>query len=150
MFNPAPGVPHIPHTLLKKVDYLVPNETEAEIMIGGNFKIDSPAGAIDAAQELLARGVRKAVVITLGEKGVIIFNRDGGIRTLHARPVPKVVDTTGAGDCFVGGFAVGLAERGLAVEGASHIGLAAAAIAIQRKGARDSMPRRNEMAWSGN
>ena len=68
----------------------------------------------------------------------------------HARPVPKVVDTTGAGDCFVGAFAVGLAERGLAVEGACHIGLAAAALAIQKKGARDSMPYRDQMAWSGN
>jgi ribokinase len=60
-----------------------------------------------------------------------------------------VVDTTGAGDCFIGAFAVGLVERGLAVEGAAHIGLAAAALAIQKKGARDSMPFRKDMAWGG-
>ena len=150
IFNPAPAIPDIPHSIFEKVDYLIPNETEAEILIGGEFKIDSPFGAVEAAKALMSRGVRKAVVITLGEKGTVIYKRDGGIRMFHARPVPKVVDTTGAGDCFIGGFAVGIAERGLAVEGASHIGLAAAALAIQQKGARDSMPRRNEMAWSGN
>ena len=97
----------------------------------------------------MRRGVRKAIIITLGEKGVVIVKRDGEMRTFPVRSVPKVVDTTGAGDCFVGGFAVGLVERGLAVEGAAHIGLAAAALAVQKKGARDSMPYRNEMAWSG-
>jgi len=50
----------------------------------------------------------------------------------------------------VGGFAVGLVERRLAVEGAANIGLAAAALAVQKKGARDSMPYRSDMAWSGN
>ena len=150
IFNPAPAIPDIPRSLLEKVDYLVPNETEAEIMVGREYKIDDLTGALGAANALLKRGVRKAVVVTLGDKGIVIFKRNGGMRTFPARPVPKVVDTTGAGDCFVGAFAVGLAERGLAVEGASHIGLAAAALAIQKKGARDSMPYRNEMAWSGN
>jgi ribokinase len=97
----------------------------------------------------MRRGVRKAVIITLGEKGVVMITRDGEMRTFPAKSVPKVVDTTGAGDCFVGGFAVGLVERMLAVEGAVHIGLAAAALAVQKKGARDSMPFRNEMAWGG-
>jgi ribokinase len=97
----------------------------------------------------MRRGVRKAIIITLGEKGVVIMKRNGDIRTFPARSVANVVDTTGAGDCFIGGFAVGLVEEGLAVEGAAHIGLAAAALAVQKKGARDSMPFRNEMAWDG-
>jgi ribokinase len=71
------------------------------------------------------------------------------MRTFPARKVDKVVDTTGAGDCFVGGFAVGLVERRLEVEGAAHIGLAAAALAIQKHGASTSMPYRYEMAWGG-
>jgi ribokinase len=95
----------------------------------------------------MRRGVRKAVIITLGERGIVIMKRDGQMGTFPAREVPKVVDTTGAGDCFVGGFAVGLVERGLAVEGAAHVGLAAAALGVQKKGARDSMPFRNDMAW---
>jgi len=80
----------------------------------------------------------------------VIVKSDGQLRKFPARGVPKVVDTTGAGDCFVGGFGVGIVERGLAVEGAANIGLAAAALAVQKKGARESMPYRNEMAWSGN
>lgn len=150
IFNPAPAIPTIPHQIYRTVDYLVPNETEAEILLGGNFRIDDVSTALDGAVELMRRGVRKAVLITLGEKGVVIAKNDGQLRTFPARAVPKVVDTTGAGDCFIGGLAVGLAERGLAVEGAAHIGLAAAALAVQKKGARDSMPFRNEMAWSGN
>jgi ribokinase len=149
ILNPAPAIPHIPHSLYHKIDYLIPNETEAEILLGGNFVIDDVSAALDAAGELMRRGIRKAVIITLGEKGVVIMKRDGQLRTFPARGVPKVVDTTGAGDCFVGGFAVGLVERKLAVEGAAHVGLAAAALAVQKKGARDSMPFRNEMAWSG-
>jgi ribokinase len=94
-------------------------------------------------------GIQKAVVITLGEKGIVIVKRDGQIRKFPARGVPMVIDTTGAGDCFVGAFAVGLAERGLAVEGAAHIGLFAAAQAVQKKGARDSMPFRSQMAFDG-
>ena len=149
ILNPAPAIPHIPHSLYRIVDYLIPNETEAEILLGGNFTIDDTSAALDASVELMRRGVRKAILITLGEKGVVIMKRDGEMMAFPARSVPKVVDTTGAGDCFIGGFAVGLVERGLDVEGAAHIGLAAAALAVQKKGARDSMPFRNEMDWDG-
>jgi ribokinase len=149
VFNPAPAVPHIAHSIYRTVDYLIPNETEAEILLGGNYRIDDVSAALDGAVELMRRGVRKAVVITLGDKGVVIVTGEGKMRTFPARTVQKVVDTTGAGDCFVGGFAVGLVERKLAVEGAAHIGLAAAALAVQKKGARDSMPFRHEMPWSG-
>jgi ribokinase len=149
IFNPAPALPHIPHSLYKTVDYLIPNETEAGILIGQEFIVENASSAVEGAEELLRRGVKKAVIITLGEHGLAIVKRDGGIRTFPARGVPKVVDTTGAGDCFVGAFAVGIVERRLAVEGAAHIGLAAAALAVQKKGARDSMPFRKDMAWSG-
>jgi ribokinase len=150
IFNPAPAIPNIPHSLYKTVDYLIPNETEAGILVGNDFRVESPTSAIEGAEVLIKRGVRKAVIITLGAEGLVVVKHGGAMRAFTARGVPKVVDTTGAGDCFVGGFAIGLVERGLAVEGAAHIGLAAAALAIQKKGARDSMPYRNEMAWSGN
>jgi ribokinase len=150
VLNPAPALPDIPQSLYETVDYLIPNETEAEILIGGNFRVNDISTALDGALELMRRGVRKAVIITLGEHGIVIAKHDGQTRTFPARAVPKVVDTTGAGDCFIGAFAVGLAEMGLQVEGAANFGLVAAAFAIQKKGARDSMPFRNEMGmgWS--
>jgi ribokinase len=150
ILNPAPAQPHLPPEIYPLVDYLIPNESEAECLLGPNYEVDSPAAALDAACVLMSRGVRKAVIITLGHRGIVLYKNNGQIRMFPARAVPKVVDSTGAGDCFIGGVAVALAERGLAVEGACHVGLATAAVAVQRRGARDSMPYRREMAWAGN
>jgi ribokinase len=112
IFNPAPTVPNIPHSLLHTVDYLILNETEGEIMLGNDYQVDCISAALDGASELILKGVKKAVIIMLGDKGIVIFKRDGQLHTFVARAVPQVVDTTGAGDCFMGGFAVALAERG--------------------------------------
>jgi len=147
IFNPIPAIPNLPHSLYRKVDYLIPHKSEAEILLGSKFRIEDTAAAVDGAIKLMNRGVRKAVIITLGKEGVVIVKRDGQMRTFPARKVDKVVGTTGAGDCFVGGVAVGLVERGLEVEGAAHIGLTAAALAIQKHGASTSMPYRYEMVW---
>jgi ribokinase len=90
-----------------------------------------------AAEALLARGVGTAV-ITLGEKGALIHNRvlSETVPVFNAGPV---VETTGAGDAFNGGFAVGLA-RGLAPVEAARFGCAVAGISVTRKGTAPAMP----------
>jgi ribokinase len=102
--NPAPAQPVDMHAL-KDLDYFVPNESEAEAITGSPVKnIDD---AKKCATKFLESGVRR-VIITLGANGSLLASRDG-----HAHVAPfqvKSVDSTGAGDAFIGSFAVFLAE----------------------------------------
>jgi len=139
ILNPAPGCP-LPPSLLRHCDYLTPNETEAEIITG--VCVASLADAERAADALLGRGARNAV-ITLGAQGALV--RNANVREhVPAFSAGDVVDTTGAGDAFNGGFAVALAEgRGLV--DAARFGCAAAAISVTHPGTAPSMPRRFEV-----
>jgi len=102
--NPAPAQP-IDLAALAGVDYFVPNETEAETITGMPVKSVDDAKA--CAAHLVANGVKR-VIITLGEKGSLLAHKDGS--DLIA-PFPVATkDTTGAGDAFVGSFAVFLGE----------------------------------------
>ncbi|MFI1012297.1 ribokinase [Streptomyces sp. NPDC020965] len=133
VLTPAPAQP-LPPELLAVTDLLVPNEHEATALTG--------AADPHAAAKALLRQVPE-VVITLGAAG-----------SLHARrgaepvivPAPRVtaVDTTGAGDTFVGTLAVALGE-GRPVEAALHWAATAAALCVQRPGASTSMPYRPEI-----
>lgn len=138
LLNPAPAKPLGPDTL-GMVDYLVPNESEAEILSG--ITIDSPETAAEAALLLHQWGARH-VIITLGAAGIMIAD-DDGCRRLAAKPA-TVIDTTAAGDSFIGGLATGLIE-GLPLDQAAHLGLRAAAICVGRQGAQAALPRRQEL-----
>ncbi len=139
ILNPAPAVGPLPENWYGLIDYLIPNESEAALLTG--IAVDSPQSALQAAQKLLANGARR-VLITLGSQGV--FYADGE-RHLHLPVEPVVaVDTTAAGDTFVGGFAAGLAE-GLPLESAIRLGQQAAALAVTRPGAQPSIPHRHEL-----
>lgn len=139
ILNPAPAVGPLPAHWYGLIDYLIPNESEAALLTG--IAVDSPQSARQAAQQLLACGAKR-VLITLGSQGV--FYADGE-RHLHLPVEPVVaVDTTAAGDTFVGGFAAGLAE-GLSLEGAIRLGQQAAALAVTRPGAQPSIPHRHEL-----
>ena len=86
------------------------------------------------------------MLITLGAQGVLIADADG-CRHLPARVV-QAIDSTAAGDTFVGGLAVGLTE-GLPLDEAAALGQAASAICVTRAGAQPSIPRRSELTqWS--
>src|ERR1700724_153562 len=112
ILNPAPALP-VPSKVLAKVDYLTPNESEALGLIGGDTSID-PQDFDTLADRLLQTGA-KNVVLTLGEKGAFIKNAH--LREfVPAFSIGKVVETTGAGDAFAGGFAVALAEGKSIVE----------------------------------
>jgi len=138
ILNPAPAQP-LPDTLLSLVDCLTPNANEAEVLTG--IAVTAPDRASQAAQHLLARGVRR-VIVTLGTKGILYCD---GKSALHFPAFPvDAVDTTGAGDAFNGALAVGLAAAGTWEE-ALPLANAAAALACTRRGAQTSFPRRAEV-----
>lgn len=139
ILNPAPAVP-VPAEIFALCDYATPNEHEAEGLTG--VKVNGLPDAEKAADALLAKGVKNAV-ITLGGQGVFIKNASvkQHIDIFKAGPV---VETTGAGDAFNGGFAVALAEGKDIVE-ACRFGCAVAGISVTRKGTAPSMPKRSEV-----
>jgi len=104
ILNPAPGQP-VEMGALAELDYFVPNESEAESITG--IRVRSVEDAKKCAEKLLAGGIRR-VIITLGANGSLLAGRDLK-EHLPAFPV-KAVDSTGAGDAFIGSFAVFLAE----------------------------------------
>lgn len=133
ILNPAPAR-SIDRELLAQVDYLTPNQGELALLTGS---ADVEAGV----QILREMGVRN-VIVTLGEDGVLVVGET--LRAhLPAHRVP-VVDTTAAGDAFVGGFAVALVH-GLPLLDAVRWGNAAGALAVTRAGAQPSLPTRAEI-----
>lgn len=140
ILNPAPATGPLPADWYAHIDYLVPNESEASLLTG--LPVDSREQAEIAARQLIAAGARQ-VLLTLGSQGLLQVTAEG---CLHHPATPvKAVDTTAAGDTFLGGFAAGLAE-GLDVADAIALGQSAAAIAVTRPGAQPSIPTRQELA----
>jgi ribokinase len=138
ILNPAPAIP-FPRDVLAKVDYLTPNETEALGLIGTDVGLDD----FDQLSDRLLQTGAKNVVLTLGEKGAFVKNKS--IREfVPAFSIDRVVETTGAGDAFAGGFAVALAEGKSIVEAARY-GCAVAGISVTRPGTAPSMPHRDEV-----
>jgi len=127
---------------LRWVRWLVVNEGEAAALLGA--PVGDLAQAQAAAQALRAFGPGD-VVITLGGNGLVHAGANGV--THHPTAAVQVVDTTGAGDTFVGALAAGLAQ-GLTVNDALRRGQAAAAIAVTRRGAQSAMPSATEVAAS--
>jgi ribokinase len=134
ILNPAPGR-DLSDAVLALCDYLTPNETEAEALTG--LAIGSLDDARAVAERLRQRGVG-TVVMTLGEKGALLHG-PGRSEVVPALTFGPVVETTGAGDAFNGGFATGLA-RGMEASLAVRFGCAAAGISVTRAGAAASMP----------
>jgi ribokinase len=121
--------------VLALCDWVTPNETEAEALTG--ICVDGPETAKAAAEALIARGAGAAVV-TLGARGALLHG-PGGSELVPAANAGPVVETTGAGDAFNGGFAVGLA-RGSEPAEAVRFGCAVAGISVTRPGTAPSMP----------
>ncbi|TCW87107.1 ribokinase [Burkholderia sp. SRS-46] len=138
LLNPAPAQP-LPDALLAQVDYLVVNESEAESLTG--IAVSDDASAARAADALRAKGVGN-VLVTLGARGVC-WRGDAGSGQRRAEAV-IAVDTTAAGDTFVGGFAAARAG-GASMDDAIDFGQRAAAISVTRHGAQTSIPTRAEV-----
>ena len=139
ILNPAPAIGPLPTPWLAACDYLIPNETEAALLTA--HAVDSPESALDAAADLHAQGARH-VMVTLGAHGVAYV--DATRRLLMPAPIAQAVDTTAAGDTFVGALAAALAE-GAAPDAAIAFGQAAAAVSVTRLGAQPSIPFRSEL-----
>lgn len=138
ILNPAPAR-QVPEGLFEVVDYLTPNETEAEYFSGVPVKNPEDAGL--AAEKLLGLGV-KNVIITLGKHGA--FYSDGNNKLLVPTTDLKAVDTTGAGDAFCGALAVALSE-GMDILRAIRFANCAASISVTRVGTSQAMPYRHEI-----
>jgi len=138
LLNPSPPVP-LPSNTLSLVDFIVPNELEAQRLTGIKWKEDIDIRKI--AKKLLEMGP-KNVVITLGSKGLLFKNQVEEIR-MKAFKV-KVIDTTAAGDAFMGALACGLSQ-GKSIREVLKFANAAGALATTKLGAQPSLPRRGEL-----
>jgi ribokinase len=133
LVNLAP-MREVPRKLLAKLDPLVVNEHEAAFLLGE--KVEGVEGALSAAPELLELGPKSAV-ITLGKEGAVFSDGDS---TSHVpSPEVEVVDTTGAGDAFVGALASRLA-RDASLEDAVAYAARAGAAAVTKEGAQGALP----------
>ncbi len=134
ILNPAPASAPLPAEWYASIDYLIPNESEASALTG--VTVDSLDSAKVAALQLIQAGAGK-VIITLGAQGALFT--DGQVFEHLVAPKVKAVDTTAAGDTFVGGFAAALANGKSEAE-AIRFGQVAAALSVTRAGAQPSIP----------
>jgi len=138
VLNPAPAR-HLPEDLLRLVDVMVPNESEALLLAG--MSISDNSRVHDAAASLRKLGVR-ALIVTMGGKGAALI-LDEGMTIYPTIEVPPV-DTTGAGDAFSSALSVALAE-GKSLADAIRFGNIAGALSVTKLGAQTSMPLRAEV-----
>jgi ribokinase len=136
ILNPAPAR-QIPDELIRLADYLLPNETELNLLTGKPVQDVQSAEA--AARALIEKGAR-TVIVTLGANGALLVTSD---RAVHVPAFQvNVVDTTAAGDAFIGGFAAALLS-GADLEQAVRYGNASGALATTKFGAQPSLPTRD-------
>ncbi len=149
ILNPAPAR-QIPEQLLTLIDILVPNESELSLLT--NMPVTDMKSAELAAQEILKRGV-KTVIVTMGSKGALLVT--GTQVTQVDTYKVDVVDTTAAGDAFIGGFASKLLEsnslplnveqQAVRLQNAVRYGCACGALATTKLGAQPSLPTKEEV-----
>jgi ribokinase len=138
LLNPAPALA-LPESLLRGLAYLVPNEGEAALL--GGLEISDVPSAQAAAARLRSAGAA-CVIVTLGARGVVAASDMGGA-AWPALPV-AAIDTTGAGDAFVGAFAVAQ-SRGQPLPESIAFAQRAAAWSVQRRGAQAAMPYADDL-----
>ena len=136
ILNPAPAA-KLPRELYRSLEWITPNETEAELLTG--VKVTDAKSAQKAVDVFVKRGVRH-VAITMGSKGVYC----GTCRRLYPSKKVKAIDCVAAGDTFNGAFVVALAE-GKCCKDAIAFAQKAAAISVTRPGAQSSVPFRREI-----
>jgi ribokinase len=156
VLNPAPMRPDFDPSILQLTDVLIPNESEFTALVNTlpecaaltRGELDAAAVSVMSAQELhrlcRALGV-PTVIITLGRRGCFVSLADGSSLFIAGHTGLKVVDTTGAGDAFVGGFAAGFVRFGGDRLAAARHGNAIAALSVTKFGTAPSMPKAAEI-----
>lgn len=140
ILDPAPAC-RLPDTLLRQVDILTPNQSEASALLEWPEPVRTIDAARDAATRLRARGPG-IVIVKLGALGCLVGDPRG---SLHIPAIPgDVIDTTAAGDTFNGALAVALQE-GRDLAGAARFAVAAASLSVRRSGAIAAVPARAEV-----
>src|SRR5690554_6247816 len=133
IFNPAPAVTNIDVDMLSRVEYFLPNESELNIIAG---KTVTEENILETCREIIGKGCRN-VIVTLGERGSL-WVTESEHKYFEALKV-NAVDTTAAGDSFIGAFTYMLAQGKDTAE-AIEFATRAAAVTVTRKGAQDSLP----------
>jgi len=139
IFNPAPAR-QLSEKIFKNTDYLILNETEMEEIFGIGINDKVYIGRIFHKKKEC--GIRN-IILTLGDNGSVLFSEDDNIKKYDAYEV-KAVDTTAAGDSFIGAFTMKICETGDA-DKAIKYATAVSAIVVTRQGAQDSIPTREEI-----
>lgn len=139
ILNPAPAR-QLPEVILQNIDLLTPNQNEARLMTG--IPADTIEGARKAGEKLLEMGV-PAVIITLGASGCLLVNKEGSLH-IPAFSIADAIDPSGAGDAFMGGLAIALAED-RTLEQAARFGNASGALSTRKQGAMPAMVTRQEL-----
>jgi ribokinase len=139
ILNPAPARSSLPEEIYKLTDIFCPNESEAELLTGK--KINSMEDIEEMAKQFVTAGA-KSVIITLGENGCYVLSNGVG-KHVPANKV-SVVDSTGAGDAFVGALAHFL-DLGIDIFESSKRASAVATISVQGKGTQSSFPEQDQL-----
>ena len=139
LLNPAPARSSLPEDLISLSDFIVPNETELSLLT--NQSVHDISSAEKAARTLLERGAQN-VIVTLGANGAL-FVSSKEVTHVNTYKV-EVVDTTAAGDAFIGGFASALLKN-KSIEEAVRYGCACGALATTKFGAQPSLPTQAEV-----
>jgi ribokinase len=138
ILNPAPAQ-KVSDELVGLADFIIPNESELSLLT--NMDVKDISSAEQASRVLLERGA-KNVIVTLGDKGALIVNRD---QVTHVDTFEvHVVDTTAAGDAFIGGFSTALLQN-VSLEESVRYGCACGALATSKFGAQPSLPGKEEV-----
>jgi len=137
VMDPAPVKKFSNNHIWGLVDYLLPNEIELK-------ELTHTEDVLKGIHILKSRGV-KEIIVKLGKQGAV-YEDEGKLLFFPAVPIEQVVDTTGAGDCFVAGFLHGMIQWG-DITRAIKIGNLTASYSIQKKGAAISFPNKSDIDW---
>jgi ribokinase len=138
ILNPAPYQP-LTDDLLELTDWLIPNEIEFA-------ELDSAHRTPDSDEVIASLRRKGRTIVTLGNEGAALVTVDGKVKRFTAKKV-SAIDTTGAGDCFIGAFAAAIGS-GASEESAVQFGIDCATKSVTRKGAQSSYPKLEEIDFS--